>query len=169
MARTFVAQLEDRHLPIEVEETGPHRYAVRINGELREVDGRIVGPNRLSFLVEGRNYEASIIRGGDEVDVLIGSHRFRFRMLPEERARRAQAAGATDTHGRREIKASMPGKVIDVLVQIGDAVEPHHGLLIIEAMKMENEIRSPGAGEVKEIRVKPGQAVEAGEILAVVE
>jgi biotin carboxyl carrier protein len=63
----------------------------------------------------------------------------------------------------------MPGKVIDVLVQIGDAVEPHHGLLIIEAMKMENEIRSPGAGEVKEIRVKPGQAVEAGEILAVVE
>jgi pyruvate carboxylase subunit B len=71
--------------------------------------------------------------------------------------------------GRREVKASMPGKVIDVLVAVGARVEAKQGLLIIEAMKMENEIKSQGPGEVKEIHVKPGQAVESGEILVVLE
>jgi biotin carboxyl carrier protein len=63
----------------------------------------------------------------------------------------------------------MPGKVIAVLVSAGDAVEKGQGLVIVEAMKMENEVRSPVAGEVKEIKVKPGDAVEGGAVLVIVE
>jgi biotin carboxyl carrier protein len=63
----------------------------------------------------------------------------------------------------------MPGKVIEVLVAEGDNVEKGQGLVIVEAMKMENEVRSPIAGEVKEIKVKPGDAVEGGAVLLIVE
>jgi biotin carboxyl carrier protein len=60
----------------------------------------------------------------------------------------------------------MPGKVVAVLVEVGAAVERGQGLLVIEAMKMENEIAAPRAGTVAELRVRPGQAVEQGELLA---
>jgi biotin carboxyl carrier protein len=63
----------------------------------------------------------------------------------------------------------MPGKVIAVLVAEGDPVEKGQGLVIVEAMKMENEVRSPINGEIKEIRTKPGETVEAGKVLLVVE
>jgi len=63
----------------------------------------------------------------------------------------------------------MPGKVIAVLVSEGDSIEKGQGLVIVEAMKMENEVRSPIAGEVKEIKVKTGDAVEGGAVLLIVE
>ena len=63
----------------------------------------------------------------------------------------------------------MPGKVIALLVSEGELVERGQGLAIIEAMKMENEVRSPVAGTVKEIRVKPGESVEGGTVLVIVE
>jgi biotin carboxyl carrier protein len=63
----------------------------------------------------------------------------------------------------------MPGKVIAVLVAEGDTVEKGQGLVIVEAMKMENEVRSPVGGEIKEVKVKPGDAVEGGAVLVVVE
>src|SRR5207302_65535 len=73
------------------------------------------------------------------------------------------------TLARREVRAAMPGKVVAVLIEAGAAVTRGQGLLVIEAMKMENEVVAPRDGTVQEIRVQPGQAVEAGELLAVVE
>jgi biotin carboxyl carrier protein len=63
----------------------------------------------------------------------------------------------------------MPGRVVNVLVNVGDTVSAHQGLLVLEAMKMENELKAPKAGKVVEIKVKPGQTVEKGELLLVVE
>ena len=63
----------------------------------------------------------------------------------------------------------MPGKVVAVLVNEGDTVDKGQGLVIVEAMKMENEVRAPGEGEVKEIRVKVGESVESGQVLVIVE
>ena len=63
----------------------------------------------------------------------------------------------------------MPGKVLRVLVRAGDAVEPRQGLVVIEAMKMENELRAARAGRVKSVRVSEGQSVDAGALLAIVE
>jgi len=77
--------------------------------------------------------------------------------------------GATANHGRQEIAASMPGKVMRVLVSPGDAVEEGQGLVVVEAMKMQNEMKSPKAGRVVEVRARPDATVGAGEILVVVE
>jgi biotin carboxyl carrier protein len=168
MARTFVAKLEDREVSIEIEPAGGSLYRIRLDGTDRTIDARSV-PGGLSMLIDGENHEVSMSRVKDEYDVLVANHRFRFDLLSEDRHRRAQARGGREVTGRREVKASMPGKVINVLVNIGDTVEPKQGLLVIEAMKMENEIKSQGAGQVKEIHVEAGQAVESGEVLVVLE
>jgi biotin carboxyl carrier protein len=169
MRRTFIAKLDDREVPIEIESAGASLYRVRQGGGELLVDARRVAGG-LSLLIDGEIHEVSLARSGaDDFDVLLENRRFRFRILSEDRARRAAARGSREATGRREVKASMPGKVIDVLVAIGERVEAKQGLLIIEAMKMENEIKSQGPGEVREIHVKSGQAVESGEILVVLE
>jgi biotin carboxyl carrier protein len=168
MPRTFIAKLEDREAAIEVEAIGPHLYRVRVDGAEREIDARAVAGG-LSMLIAGKNHEVSLARTQDDYDVLIANRRFRFGLLSEDRHRRAAARGSRELTGRREVKASMPGKVIQVLVAVGDKVEAKQGLLVIEAMKMENEIKSQGPGEVKEIRIAAGKAVESGEVLIVLE
>ena len=168
MSRVFIARLDDREVGVEVEPVGSSLYRIRIDGSEQFVDARVVAGG-LSLLIEGKNHEVSLTRSADDFDVLLENRRFRFRLLTEERARRAAARGGREASGRREVKASMPGKVIDVLVNVGERVEPKQGLLVIEAMKMENEIKAPRTGTVQEIRVKPGQAVEAGELLAVID
>ena len=168
MRRTFIAKLDERETSIEVEPAGESLYRVRQGDAELLIDARQVAGG-LSLLINGVNYEVSLARAGDDFDALLENRRFRLRLLSEDRARRAAARGSREMTGRREVKASMPGKVIDVLVAVGARVEAKQGLLIIEAMKMENEIKSQGPGEVKEIHVKPGQAVESGEILVVLE
>ena len=75
----------------------------------------------------------------------------------------------TELRGRQSISVPMPGKIVAILVAEGDSVEKGQGLVIVEAMKMENEVRSPIAGEVKEIKVKTGETVDGGAVLLVVE
>jgi len=88
--------------------------------------------------------------------------------LLDDRAMRARGRAGGDS-SQRELRAVMPGKVVAVLVEVGTAVEVGQGVLVIEAMKMENEIAAPRSGTVQEIKVQPGQAVEAGELLAVID
>ena len=82
-------------------------------------------------------------------------------------ARRGEAAH--DQSGPQRVAAPMPGKIVKVLVKAGDRVEPRQGLVVVEAMKMENELRSRAAGTVTEVRAIEGSSVEAGAILIVVE
>ena len=84
---------------------------------------------------------------------------------PRSRAK-ARAAGGS---AAREVKAAMPGKVVRILVQAGEAVEAGQGLLILEAMKMQNELRSPRAGVVAAIRVREGNTVTSGQVLVTLE
>ena len=168
MPRTFIAKLEDREVTVDVELAAPSLYRVRIDGAEQLIDARRLAGG-LSLLIDGQNHEVSLSRAADDFDLLVQNRRFRFRLLSEDRARRAAARGSREQTGRREVKASMPGKVIDMLVKVGEKVDAGQGLLVIEAMKMENEIKAQGGGEVKEIRVKPGQAVESGEVLVVLE
>ena len=86
----------------------------------------------------------------------------------DPRAWRGKHSGVLEAEGRRQILAPMPGKVVRVLVKQGDAVEAGQGLVVVEAMKMQNEIRSPKSGKIERLSVTEGQAVNAGEVLAVV-
>lgn len=87
---------------------------------------------------------------------------------PGSWARRAHDAGAAG-HGPQPVTAPMPGKVVKVLVKVGDQVAARQGVIVVEAMKMENELRAPKAGTVIEVKVTEGTSVEAGMVLAVIE
>lgn len=106
-----------------------------------------------------------ITRAGERM--LVNGKEVRL-VLADPRDRR-RGAGQNGDSGRRDIKAAMPGKVIKVLVAVGDAVEPAGGLLILEAMKMQNEVRSPGAGRVAAVRVQVGDTVASGQVLVTLE
>jgi biotin carboxyl carrier protein len=141
-------------------------YEVTIDGVARVVDARATGAHTLSLLLDGMHREVHLTARAETWTVFSDGHTHRVQLF-DERARRA--GRSAEGPGDKEIRAIMPGKVVAVLVQVGDTVEQGHGVLVIEAMKMENEIMAPRSGTVREIRVTPGQAVEAGELLAVID
>ena len=94
---------------------------------------------------------------------------YRIDLVDERRVRVGGTQTGLELQGRQSVSVPMPGKIIAVLVTEGDAVEKGQGLVIVEAMKMENEVRSPVTGTVREIKVKPGDTVEGGAVLVIVE
>ncbi len=125
-------------------------------------------PGIYSVLIEGRSYEVKIVPGpatGYLVDVA-GRH-----MAVEVRDPRAVSAShrAGAGEGRQNVSAPMPGKVVRLLVAAGDEVEAGQGVVVVEAMTMQNEMKSPRRGRVVELRVQEGATVTAGEVLAVIE
>jgi len=139
---------------------------IRINGEHvepREADIVEVEPGVFSVIAGGASVEARLT--GDQIT--IGGHRFAFEIDdPREWKRSGQAAGA---HGQISITASMPGKVIRVLVAVGDEVAEGQGIVVVEAMKMQNELKAPRAGRVTSVEVNPNDSVIAGAVLASIE
>jgi biotin carboxyl carrier protein len=164
----YLAELDDRTYRIEVSDD-PHEATATIDGQQRHMDARPLGSGTYSLLLDGRCYVVHVAADGDDYTVSVRGQVFRFRLVEERRYRAAKARGRDDAGGRRELRAMMPGKVIEVLVSAGAHVERDQGLLIIEAMKMQNEIRSPTAGAVREIAVTPGQTVKTGDLLVVIE
>ena len=141
-------------------------YLIEIDGQRHEVDSHKLEGNFYSFVTRNRSYEVSVERDGDtyivrrgaaQLDVLVSD--------PSRQGRDALAAAG----GPEKILSQMPGKVVRVTVAEGDEVEAGAGLLVIEAMKMENEISSEKGGKVTKLAVSPGDTVEAGTLLAIVE
>lgn len=141
-------------------ESGRFEYK-GIEGEYSSVSS---GPGIYSVLIGDRSFEATVLApGAIEVNGRIFSVE-----LFDPRELRARAGGA-ESHGRQSIAAPMPGKVVRLLVAKGDAVEAGQGLIVVEAMKMQNEMKSSKAGKVVEVKTSDGATVAAGEILVVIE
>jgi biotin carboxyl carrier protein len=117
-----------------------------------------------SVLLNGRSYRVST---GAATEIWVNGSRLSMEVFDPRDLR--PGPGASANHGRQEIAASMPGKVIRVLVAAGETVEEGQGLVVVEAMKMQNEMKSPKSGRVAEVRARPDSTVAAGEILIVVE
>jgi biotin carboxyl carrier protein len=165
----FLAKLADQTYRVEIEDIGKSVYKVSIDGHEFLVDGKKTGRTNYSLLVDNRSFEIEVDNSEDEYRVLVDGRNYRVNMVDERRVRVGGAQGGLELQGRQKVSVPMPGKVIAVLVSEGDAVEKGQGLVIVEAMKMENEVRSPINGEIKEIRVEPGATVEGGAVLVVVE
>jgi biotin carboxyl carrier protein len=163
----FTALVGEETHALEVEPLADGRWRIAVDGREHVVDSRQTGQGTFSLLIDHAATELSVMSRGDEFQVVVGGRAHRLRLL-DERALRRRERGATGD-GAKEIRAAMPGKVVAVLVEAGAAVERGQGVLVLEAMKMENEIAAPRAGTVVDICVKPGQAVEAGELLARIE
>lgn len=165
----FVAKLADQAFTVEIEETGKSLYRVSVDGNEFLVDGKKTGRTNYSLIVDNRSFEVEVDNSGDEYRALVDGRTYHIHLVDERRMRVGGAQSGVELQGRQNVSVPMPGKIIAVLVADGDTVEKGQGMVIVEAMKMENEVRSPIAGEVKEIKVKPGDTVEGGAVLIVVE
>lgn len=165
----FIAKLGEQSYSVEIEEIGKSLYRVAIDGNDFLVDGKKTGRTNYSLIVDNRSFEIEVDNAEDEYRVLVDGRNYHVHLVDERRVRVGGGQSDIDLQGRQKVSVPMPGKVIAVLVSEGDNVERGQGLVIVEAMKMENEVRSPIAGEVKEIKVKPGDAVEGGAVLVIVE
>lgn len=123
-----------------------------------------IAPGHYSVLLNGRSFRVAI---DDEGNAWVNGRTYRVETF-DPRDRRADAAAGASA-GRQQIASPMPGKIVRVLVRAGDEVEAGQGLVVVEAMKMQNEMVSPKTGRVAEVRAQEGATVRAGEILLVVE
>jgi len=142
-------------------------WACRLDGQDFQVDSVLARPDVLSLRVGNMAYEIKLERVGGDLHVWVGSKRFAVEVR-DPRSLRGRARSGDD-HGPRKITAPMPGKVVRLLARVGDEVEPGAGVAVVEAMKMQNEIKSPKKGTVQKILVTEGAAVNAGDVLAIVE
>lgn len=164
------AEYKDHTDEIEIRREGEKVFA-SVGGRSYELDASTPEPNVYLLKHEGRVYEVFVsprqVSGG-QVDLRVGTHEFEVNLVDPKRLRSA-GTGRSHDHGMAEIKTAMPGKVVRVLVEVGTEVSKGDGIIVVEAMKMQNELRSPIDGVVKEIRGAEGATVNAGEVLAVIE
>jgi len=125
-------------------------------------------PDTFSVLFSGQSHQVCVTpSSGGQLQLQTGGLEFAAEVI-DPRSWSGRRHGAAEAEGRQQIAAPMPGKVVRLLVKAGDSVEVGQGLLVVEAMKMQNEIRSPKSGSVERVLVAEGQAVNAGEVLCVV-
>ncbi len=165
----FVIQLEGvggtKKRVVEFEPDGAG-YRILLDGKQVEADAVQVAPYTISVLLNGESFEVHVSDSMDgRLKLQAGPHEF-MAQVEDPRAWRGRRHGAVEVEGRQQIVAPMPGKVIRILAKPGDKVEAKQGLAVIEAMKMQNEIRSPKGGTIERVLVKEGQIVSAGEVLA---
>ncbi len=144
------------------------RWKILLDGRSVDADAVEIAPNTLSLILDGQSYEVRITHSADGVLKLQTGLREFSAEVVDPRAWRGRRHGALEVEGRQQVTAPMPGKVVRILVQAGDKVETGQGLLVVEAMKMQNEIRSPKGGTVERVHVREGQPVNAGEALCIV-
>ncbi len=160
----FDARTAGKTARIEVREI-QGQYRVTIGDKVIDLDLVRTGPTDLSVLVAGASYDLSLEKTVEGYGVVVRGDRFDVDIKD---AVKGGALGKIAHTGPLKLNAPMPGKIVKVLVAPGDTVEAGRGVLVMEAMKMENELKAPRAGTVQEIRVKEGQAVEMGALLLVI-
>src|SRR5258708_3112269 len=142
------------------------RWSCKLDGRQVEVDAVLVRPDVLSLRLGNLTYEVKSERIANDLYVWVGDTRFPVEVR-DPRSFRGRSRAADD-HGPRKIVAPMPGKVVRLLVEEGAEVEAGSGVAVVEAMKMQNEIRSPKTGTVQKILVQTGAPVNAGDVLAII-
>ena len=146
-------------------EAGEGVYEITIDGRTVHVDAVRSGPTIYSVIEDGLQFEAMVDeKGAHGFDVLVAGRIFHLESL-DERTRLLSQSAAPVLSGPQTVTAEMPGKVVKIVAPAGAKVTDGQGVVIVEAMKMENEIPSPIAGVVKEVSVSEGQTVEAGALL----
>ncbi len=145
-----IAQVDDRRYQLELRDLGDNEYLL--------IDGNTIYNCRVE----------KSLHHPQEVEVNVRGVSYKIKLTDPKRLRSAQT-GAQHDKGTAQIVAPMPGKVVRVLVEAGTEVEAGAGILVVEAMKMQNEMKAPKAGQVVSIHAQAGSTVNAGDVLAVIE
>lgn len=163
---TYEISIDGRTYRLELSQSEV-RWSCRLDGREIEVDAVLARPDVLSLRMGNKAYEVKCERVASDVHIWVGSQRF----APEVRDPRSlrSRSHAAAEQGPRKLTAPMPGKVVRILLAQGAEVEAGAGVVVVEAMKMQNEVKSPKKGTVQKIVVAEGAAVSAGDVLAIVE
>lgn len=161
----YIATTDDRTFEIEISS----EREVTVDGRRLSIDFQsVAGQPVYSLIIDGRSYEAYIQRGPDGLEVVLAGRLYHV-VVEDERERRLRlaSAGAAVTSGDLNLRAPMPGLVVAVPVSQGQAVERGTDLVILESMKMQNELKAPRAGTITQVRVRPGDRVDQDQVLMV--
>ena len=142
------ARIDDREYELDVSEPEPGVFLIRHDNEIYEAAVTVSNDGKRIVSLKGKDHEI---------------------VLYDPKRLRSSAGADAHADGVAEIKTAMPGKVVRILTAPGTPVEKGDGVIVVEAMKMQNELKSPKAGTVKEIRVEEGTTVSAGDVLATIE
>lgn len=167
---TYSADFQGKTHRVAVTATGSPA-SVQFDETTYEVDFTPIVGGLFSLLVKGRSYEIDVVEEGEGVLAIWVEgepHRIEFQEEGKRPRKGARAAGQVKG-GRQTIVAPMPGKVVKLLVTPDQEVSAGQGVIVVEAMKMENELKASGPGVVKEIRVREGAGVAGGDVLVVIE
>lgn len=163
--KTWV-RLGEKRLCVELPEdiSRPGRHSCRVQDSVVATDASFLEGEGLSLLVDGRQYRC--VLDGDAIVIAGQRHEF---AIEDPRALRGREGAGEGGSGPRAVKAPMPGRVVRVLVAEGEQVEAMQGVVVIEAMKMQNELKAPGPGRIARVSAVADSTVEAGQILIVIE
>jgi biotin carboxyl carrier protein len=163
----FAVTVGDTTEMVEVTGEAGH-YRLTIGSEVWEVDGRLTAQGIYSLLIGGVSYVADVWDEDGACVVDVGTERYVINVEEHTRHIIRTKGGASGGQAGRTLVAPLPGRIVKVAVKPGDRVEKGATLLVIEAMKMENEFRAGASGTVAEVRVEAGQAVNGGDVLVVI-
>ncbi|PYR99984.1 MAG: hypothetical protein DMG16_16725 [Acidobacteria bacterium] len=163
----YTAMIEGKRVEIELNRKENGVIEAEIGGRFYRVEGKAVEPGIYWFTWNNRSLEIGVTQTPDSYVASLGGHRIPVEIVDARSALRR--AAQHDHDGLVQIRAPMPGKVIKVLVAEGAEVQANQGIVVLEAMKMQNEIKSPKKGTVRKLGVKDGAPVNSGDFLATVE
>jgi biotin carboxyl carrier protein len=164
------AELNNENHEVEIKRDGDKVFA-RVDEREYELEASEVEPNVFLLKNDNKIFEIFVspqIGGGEPYKVKVKNFDFEINLIDPKRLRGSKSAGA-NADGISEIKTAMPGKLVRVLAEQGAEIKQGEPVLVVEAMKMQNEMKSPKDGIVKEIRFAEGATVNAGDVLAIIE
>lgn len=163
----YEVKIAEQGYRVELERTASG-WKCKIDGRELPLDVIAGEAGVLSLLLAGKSYAVKQENAGTETEVVVGQERFSV-SVRDPRSFRSRHSVGTTAQGIKKIIAPMPGKVVRLLVTEGSTVEAGQSVIVIEAMKMQNELKAPKSGVLKKIKIAEGAAVEAGQALAEVE
>ena len=146
---------------------GQNGLACSIDGAPLQADSVEVGPGIYSILVGGQSWEVWVQPHPQSLLISAAGREYSA-AVRDPREWRGKRPGGFESEGRQHVLAPMPGKVIRILAKAGEKIEAGQGLVVVEAMKMQNEVRAPKSGRIEKVLVAQGQSVNAGELIAIV-
>ncbi len=161
MSYTFNFKDQQFHVAFEGDENAT---SISIDGEQAPLDFEKIDNNLYSIIVDGTSYTLGVLRKGKKVTVFIEGDIYELETITE----RDRLKSTTSGSGKNEIVSPMPSRVVKLLKSVGDPISVDEGAIVVEAMKMESELKGSLEGVIKEIRVSEGEAVEAGTVLIVI-
>jgi biotin carboxyl carrier protein len=161
--KTYTVRLNEKDYRLTIVPLQENLFEVTIDGESRRVDVRSCASDALSILVDHRSRELTYAFDNGKLSLRLGNRDYEMDVRDERRRR--QGGDGHHAAGPEVVKAAMPGKIVAVHVSPGDTVKPKAGLVVMEAMKMENEIACRKGGRVSAVHVRPGDTVEKGALL----